>query len=89
MSFSRDRHKLGESTCCSAARVRRVHNSVLLPMAARSQVVPLISACLRTNDIALRFIINIPDIIIIVINFNIITIIIKYQTILGTLPDKP
>ena len=58
-------------------------------MGARFQVVPLISACLRTNDIALRFIINIPDIIIIVINFNIITIIIKYQTILGTLPDKP
>ena len=59
------------------------------PQWVRFQVVPLISACLRTNDIALRFIINIPDIIIIVINFNIITIIIKCQTILGTLPDKP
>ena len=59
-------------------------------MGARFQVVPLISACLRTNDIALRFIINIlDDVIVIVINFNIITIIIKYQTILGTLPDKP
>ena len=60
------------------------------PMGARFQVVPLISACLRTNDIALRIIINIlDDVIVIVINFNIITIIIKYQTILGTLPDKP
>ena len=61
------------------------------PMGARFQVVPLISACLRTNDIALRFIINILDVIVIVIviNFNIITIIIKYETILGTLPDKP
>ena len=58
-------------------------------MGARFQVVPLISACLRTNDIALRFIINIPDIIVIVINSNIITIIIKYETILATLPDKP
>ena len=59
------------------------------PMGARFQVVPLISACLRTNDIALRFIINILDVIIIVININIITIIIKYQTILGTLFNKP
>ena len=60
-------------------------------MGARFQVVPLISACLRTNDIALRIIINfLDDVIVIVINFNIITIIIiKYQTILGTLPDKP
>ena len=35
-------------------------------MGARFQVVPLISACLRTNDIALRIIINILDVIIIV-----------------------
>ena len=52
-------------------------------------MVPLISASLRTNDIALRIIINILDVVIIVINLNIITIIIKYETILGTLPDKP
>ena len=59
------------------------------PIGARFQVVPLISAWLRANDIAPRIIINILDGIIIVINFNIITIIIKYQTILCTLPDKP
>ena len=34
MSFSRDRHNLGVSTCCSAARVRGVHN-FRLPMGAK------------------------------------------------------